>query len=113
MNNIILGGFYGLIAQILTFLQLQGNIKYNWYEKHKILLLLFSIPISWLYIQSVRLIVTGFNGQIWPSRIIGFGIGIIVFAIMGYLLFGETINLKTGISLMLAFSILLIQIFMK
>jgi len=113
MNNIILGGFYGLIAQILSFLQLQGNIKYGWYEKHKILLLLCSVPISWLYIQSVRLIVVGFNGQIWPSRIIGFGIGIIVFTFMGYFLFGETINLKTGICIILSIIILLIQLFMK
>jgi hypothetical protein len=113
MNNIILGCFYGLIAQILTFLQLQGNIKYGWYEKHKVLLLLCSIPISWLYIQSVRLIVTGFNGHIWPSRVIGFSIGIIVFTFMGYFLFGETINLKTGICITLSIMILLIQLFMK
>ena len=112
MNNLVLGVIYGFIAQVLTFLQLQGNIKYNWYEKHKILLLLVSIPISWLYIQSVRLFVTAFNGQIWPSRIVGFSIGIIVFGIMGYLLFGETISLKTGICLFLALIILLIQIFM-
>ena len=112
MNNLVLGVIYGFIAQVLTFLQLQGNIKYGWYEKHKILLLLVSIPISWLYIQSVRLFVISFNGQIWPSRIIGFSIGIIVFCIMGYFLFGETISLKTGICLFLAFIILLIQIFM-
>ena len=112
MREILFGGLYGLIAQTLTFLQLQGNIKYNWYEKHKILLLLISIPISWCYIQSVRLLVTGFNGQIWPSRIVGFSIGIIVFGIMGYLMFGETISLKTGICLFLALIILLIQIFM-
>ena len=112
MNNLALGVIYGFIAQVLTFLQLQGNIKYNWYEKHKILLLLVSIPISWLYIQSVRLFVTAFNGQIWPSRIVGFSIGIIVFGIMGYILFGETISLKTGICLFLALIILLIQIFM-
>jgi hypothetical protein len=113
MNNIILGGIYGFIAQVLTFLQLQGNIKYGWWEKHKILLLLCSIPISWLYIQSVRLLVLGFDGEIWPSRIIGFSIGIMVFGLMGYFLFGETINLKTGICLFLALMILAVQVFMK
>jgi len=112
MNNLVLGVIYGFIAQVLTFLQLQGNIKYGWYDKHKILLLLVSIPISWCYIQSVRLFVTGFNGEIWPSRIVGFSIGIIVFSIMGYFMFGETITVKTGVCLFLALIILLIQIFM-
>jgi hypothetical protein len=52
MNNLLLGGLYGLIAQIGTFLQLQGNVKYDWYSKHPVILLLCSIPLSWLYIQS-------------------------------------------------------------
>ena len=29
MNRLLLGFLYGLVAQILTFLQLQGNIKWN------------------------------------------------------------------------------------
>ena len=113
MNNLILGGLYGLIAQIGTFLQLQGNVKYNWYSKYPLILLIGAIPLSWLYIQSVKHLVLAFNGQIWPSRIIGFGIGIIVFSAMGYFLFKEPITLKTGISILLAIGIILIQLIMK
>jgi multidrug transporter EmrE-like cation transporter len=113
MNNLMLGGLYGLIAQIGTFLQLQGNVKYDWYSKHPVILLLCSIPLSWLYIQSVKHLVLAFDGQIWPSRIIGFGIGIIVFSIMGYLLFREPITLKTGISILLAIGIILTQLIIK
>jgi multidrug transporter EmrE-like cation transporter len=54
-----------------------------------------------------------FGGEIWPSRMIGFGIGVIVFSIMGYLLFREPITLKTGISILLAIGIIFIQLKMK
>ena len=72
-----------------------------------------SIPIAWLYIKSVEYFVESFNGEIWPSRLIGFGIGIIVFGLMSFFLFNEAINLKTFICLILACGILGIQIFWK
>ena len=110
MNNLFFGVLYGLFGQIGSFLQLQGNIKYGWYEKHPYILLLVSIPISWLYIQSVKSLVLYFGGEIWQSRFIGFGIGIIVFSIMSSLLFKEPFTIKTLISILLAIIIILIQI---
>lgn len=113
MNRLLLGFLYGLIAQILTFLQLQGNIKYNWYERYPWIILGISVPMAWLYIKSVEAFVEHFNGEIWPSRLIGFGIGIIVFALMSYFIFNEAISLKTFVCLVLACGILGIQIFWK
>ena len=113
MNKLLLGFVYGFIAQVLTFLQLQGNIKWNWYERYPFIILGMAIPISWLYIKSVEAFVYEFNGNIWPSRLIGFGIGIIVFGLMSFFLFNEAINLKTFICLILACGILGIQIFWK
>jgi multidrug transporter EmrE-like cation transporter len=111
--NLIIGMLYGLIAQILTFLQLQGNIKYHWFEKHPIILLSTAVPISYLFIKSVEHMVTYYDGQIWPSRLIGFAIGIIVFALMSYYIFKEPITLKTFICLILGGCILGIQIIWK
>ena len=111
-NNLFLGIFYGLIAQIGTFLQLQGNIRYGWYEKHPILLLSSSIPLAWLYIKSVELFVSAFDGRIWPSRFIGFSLGVIVFALMSRYLFGEPITLKVVVSIFLALCIVLAQIYL-
>lgn len=113
MNRLLLGFLYGLIAQILTFLQLQGNIKWNWYERYPIILLSVSIPIAWLYIKSVEYFVESFNGEIWPSRLIGFSIGVVVFALMSFFLFNESISTKTFVCLILACGILGIQIFWK
>lgn len=113
MNRLLLGFVYGLIAQILTFLQLQGNIKYNWYQRYPWIMLGIAVPISWLYIKSVEAFVNHFNGEIWPSRLIGFGIGIIVFVILSWVLFREPVSLKTLICLILAIGILGVQILWK
>ncbi len=113
MNKLLLGFIYGFIAQVLTFLQLQGNIKWNWYHRFPIMMLGMAVPISWLFIKSVENFVIHFNGEIWPSRLIGFGIGIIVFGCMSYILFKEPITTKTFICLLLAVGILSIQILWK
>lgn len=113
MNRLLYGFLYGLLAQIITFLQLQGGIKYGWYNRYPLLVLAASIPISWLYIKSVGYFVDSFNGEIWPSRLIGFGIGIVVFALMSLYLFNESMNLKTFVCLILACGILGIQIFWR
>lgn len=111
--DIFKGIMYGFIAQVITFIQLQGNVKYNWYQKYPILVLGAAIPISWLFIKSVEHLVAAYNGEIWPSRLIGFAIGIITFVWMSYFLFKEPITLKTFICLGLSTLIILVQIFWK
>lgn len=113
MTNLIYGIIYGIIGQIMSFLQMQGNVKYGWYEKYPIILLLSAIPSTWLYVKSVDNFVKAFDGQLWPSRLIGFGIGIIVFVTMSIILFKEPITIKTLVCLILACTILCIQIFWK
>lgn len=113
MSNLVYGILYGVLGQMISFLQLQGSIKYGWHEKHMWIILLFGIPNTWIYIQSVNHIVAHFNGTIWESRILGFCIGVTVFAIMGWALFSETISAKTGVSLILALCIVLIQVLWK
>jgi multidrug transporter EmrE-like cation transporter len=113
MNKLLMGFVYGLLAQILTFLQLQGGTKYGWFIKYPIITVLASIPMGWLFLKSVENLVGYFDGEIWPSRLIGFGIGIIVFGLMSYYMFKEPISLKTAICLILAIMILAIQMFWK
>jgi hypothetical protein len=113
VHNLIWGIFYGLFGQILSFMQLQASIKYGWTEKYFWIILLVGIPNTWLYMQSVNNFILAFNGSIWESRILGFSIGVIVFAAMGWILFGELVSAKTAISLLLACCIVLIQIFWR
>lgn len=111
--HLTMGIVYGIVAQIITFLQLQGNIKWGWLEKYPIMTLLASIPMGYLYIKSVEHFVLAYGGQIWPSRLIGFAIGIIVFTAMSMFIFREPINAKTFICLVLSSCILAVQIFWK
>ena len=108
--DLILGLIYGLIAQILTFIQLQGNIKWGFLEKYPILTLLSAVPLSYLFLKSVEHLVKSFNGEIWPSRLIGFSIGILVFSLMSYYIFKEPITLKSFVCLILGMAFLGIQI---
>lgn len=111
--NLIKGVIYGIFGQILSFMQLQGTVKYGWSQNYMWLVLLTSIPSTWLYIKSVENLVLWGNGELWPSRLIGFGIGIIIFVTMSMILFKEPITLKTLICLLLAVVILCVQIFWK
>ncbi len=111
--KLLLGILFGTLAQILVFFQIQGSLKYQLLQDYKWVVLLSGIPITWLFIESVKYIYLWSDGQLWPGRLIGFSIGIVVFTFMSILLFGEGISLKTGICLLLSISILAIQIFWK
>jgi hypothetical protein len=112
-NKIIIGIIFGILGQIGTFLQLQGSYKYGWYENYKWIIILASVPLGWLYIQSVNSFIAGFGGQIWPSRLLGFGIGVIIFTLMSHYLFKEPLNVKNAVCLALGFTIVAIQLLVK
>jgi multidrug transporter EmrE-like cation transporter len=111
--KLLYGILFGLIAQILTFFQLQGQMKYEWFKTHPILMAFVGVPISYLFMMSVKNMVIAYDGQMWPSRLIGFGIGVVVFTIMSYWLFKEPLTLKTLTCLGLGVCIILIQILWK
>lgn len=109
----IKGFIYGLIAQVMTFLQLQGQLKYDILKNNTWFVVLLGLPISYLFMISVKNFVTAFDGQIWPSRLIGFGIGVVVFSLMSHWLFKEPLTPKTLTCLGLGTLIVLIQILWK
>jgi multidrug transporter EmrE-like cation transporter len=57
--------------------------------------------------------IIAFNGQMWPSRLIGFSVGAVVFTWLSWLIFKEPLTLKTIVCLILAIGILIIQLFWK
>lgn len=113
MSNFVLGVLWGIIGQVLSFVQLQGGIKWGWTQKYGVLLMILGLPISWAFIKSVHHFILAFQGEIYPSRILGFAVGIVVFSIMGWFLFREGISAKTGVCLLLSLVIILIQILWK
>ena len=111
--NLFKGFIYGLLAQVLTFLQLQGQLKIEWFKNHPVIVAIMGIPISLLFMASVKNFVEAYDNAIWPSRLIGFGIGVIVFSIMSHYMFREPLTTKTLVCLGLGIVIILIQIFWK
>jgi multidrug transporter EmrE-like cation transporter len=107
------GFIFGVLAQIITFLQLQGQLKFDWIKNNMWFGVLMGLPISFLFMMSVKNFVGAFDGQIWPSRLIGFGIGVVVFTIMSHYIFKEPLTPKTLVCLGLGILIVLIQIFYK
>jgi len=112
-EKILIGVIFGILAQTMTFFQLQGPLKYEWFKNHYWLVVLMGIPISMLFMFSVKNMILAYGGEMWPSRLIGFSIGAIVFTYFSWSLFGEPLTLKTIICLLLAILILMIQLFMK
>lgn len=110
--NLIIGILLGALAQAITFIQLQGQFKWPWAKQHPHLMVLMGIPISYLFIASVRHMVVHFGGEIWPSRLIGFAIGTVMFVIMSHYVFAEPFKLKTLICVLLAVVIVCVQLFM-
>jgi hypothetical protein len=110
MQNLVFGILYGILGQVGSFVQLQAALKYGWYPKYTVPLLLMAVPLSWFYVKSVEYFINAFDGEIFPSRLIGFSLGIIVFTLFSVFLFKEPFTLKTIICLLLGFSIVAIQI---
>jgi hypothetical protein len=110
---LLIGIVFGFLAQIATFFQLQGSLRYEWFKNNYWFAVLMGIPISMLFMESVKQMVTAYGGQLWPSRLIGFSIGAIVFTWLSWWLFKEPVTMKTMISLLFAIGILGVQIFWK
>jgi hypothetical protein len=111
--EIIYGIMYGLLGQVGSFMQLQGAMKLGWFPKYFWPVLLMSVPLSWFYIKSVEYFVAAFDGQLWPSRLIGFGLGIFVFSIMSHYMFKEPFTPKTLVCIGLGLTIIALQILWK
>jgi di/tricarboxylate transporter len=111
--QLVLAFFYGLLAQIISFIAIQGSYKYTFLKNNQWIPVLMGIPVSYLILKSVHYFIEAFNGEIWPSRLLGQSIGVVTFSVMGWFMFQEKITMKTFVCLLLAFAIVFIQVYWK
>ena len=102
-----------LVGQVLVWIQVNGPLLWDWAKTYKAALMLLGVPITWAFMEATRYAVSGFGGLFWPGRFTSFVAGIFIFTIMTLVFRDESINLKTAVSLGLAFSLLLVQLFWK
>lgn len=110
---LLLGFIYFIIGQILIWFQSHLQFISNWSKEHPFLIAIPGIVVSYVSILATRNLAEAFDGLVWPSRLIGFSIGIILFSALTWLLLGEKIEIKSAVCVILAFCILLIQLFWK
>ena len=96
-------------TQIIIWFQLNAQVKWDWFKDNYLLLSILGMPISYALLLSTKYGFQGF-GELWPIRLMGFAVGIMSFPVITYLVLGEGLTLKTGISLILAGVILLLQL---
>ena len=103
-----------IVAQVLVWLQLNGQFIWPWFRSNPNLVsLIFAWPVSWLFVYYQKYAYETFDQSIWSARLFGYGIGMIIFLIMTGWLKGEVISIKNAICLALSMAIILVQIIMK
>jgi hypothetical protein len=103
-----------LLGQTLAWYQTNGQFISQWIKDHPILVAAIGgIPVGYSYILGTTYLVQAFDGAVWPSRLLGFSMGILAFTTLTLIHLGESINLKTSVILMLAIVIILIQVLWK
>ena len=113
MSKLIIGILLSALASTITFFQFQGQFKIEWMKNNPLIVSFLGIPTTYLLLLSVKHIVSYYDGQLWPSRLIGFGVGMVIFIILSKLWFNEDLSIKTLVCLVLSLMIISIQIFWK
>ena len=103
-----------MIGNILAWVQFNSQFVWDWWKDRPILSnLIFAIPMGLCFWYAVNYIVED-TGQLWSSKLIGFGVGNIIFAIFTYAFLKESMFApKTLLCLFLSAVIIGIQIFWK
>ena len=112
MNKyIVLTVIIFLLNNILIWYQLNSQLVWDWAKGTKSMLVmsLMGIPISMLFWYATKWGYIGF-GNLWAVRFMGFATSMITFPIMTWLYLGEVITLKTLITILLAFIIMILQL---
>ena len=112
MNKLFLAIIANVLAGVIAFFQLQGHYvfpKFAQIMRHPLYVLILAIPCSLLFFYSTKLSYEHF-GYYWNIRLIGFGIGTIIFGLFTFLLLHELPSWKNVLGIVLAAVIIILQI---
>ena len=100
-----------VFAAVLTFLQQNLQFIDAYYKtKQNHIIILFSLPIAYLYLYAWTYFVNNSNGSVWSARFIFFGLSYLVYPVLTYVCMGETpFTIKTALCTLLSVLILVIQ----
>ena len=113
VTKFIMGVGWFMLAHIAVFFQLNGQFKWEWFKNNEWVVALTGVIISFFYLWGTKYTVEGFGGLLWPTRFIGFSVGMVVYAFGVSFFFKEGITNKTFVSLLLCVALVAIQVFWK
>jgi len=114
MNKFIIGFLLFFLGQAAIWFQTNGQFVWPWFKKNPVIVsLLMGTSISYVLIFATRFMVAYYDGLLWPGRFIAFGTGIISFTFLTWYFMGEGLTAKTLVSLIMARSLIGIQMFWK
>ena len=108
-----LGFIYFIVSATAIWFQTHAQFFNEWSKDNAVLVAIPGFVISYWSIKATENIAEAYDGAVWPARLIGFGIGIILFSILTWIILGEKIEIKSAVCVLLAFCILIIQLFWK
>jgi|TARA_R110001583_G_scaffold31790_3_gene108506 hypothetical protein len=103
-----------ILGNILAWFSLHLQFLSEWWRENPLFtVILFSMPIGFLFLTGTRILVES-AGYFWASRIIGFSISTIIYSVLTWIVLKESfLEPKTLICLFLSIIILCIQVFWK
>ena len=111
--NLIYGILFFIGGHIIAWFQLNSQFKWDWAKEHEWIMAAIGIPCSYFFIWATKYTVLGLDGLLWPTRFVGFGVGMVTYALLVGYFFSEGITTKTLISLGLALILICINVFWK
>ena len=100
------------LNNIIIWYQLNSQLVWDWAKTSKAMWFsaLLGVPISLFFLYATKIGYEGFDGSIWPGRLLGFAIGMMSFPFITWIVMGEGITLKSWISILLAATIMILQL---
>ena len=113
LSNLLAGLILFFITHIIIWFQVNGQFVWPWAKDNPWTMAILGLPISYALIIATKYVVAGFEGLLWPGRLLGFGLGMIIMAILTWYILGEGISTKTLVSLTLAVTLVMLQVFWR
>ena len=107
-KNILIVILMLTVAHIVIWFQVNAQVVSDWYKNHIVFLCLLGVPISYIFFKATEM---GYEatGSLWAVRFLAFGTSMITFPIITYIIAGEGITMRSGICILLAIIIMLLQ----
>jgi hypothetical protein len=113
-NKLLLVVALFTMGHISAWFQFNSQFIWDWWKERQMLsVLIYSLPTSFFFILGTKHAVE-MTESVWSSRLLGYGVGIIIFSILTYVMMRESVfTPKTLTCVILSIIIILIQVFWK